>query len=150
MVKPYDGEAGTRFTDRDTYIFKVLEASKELLTASKFHKSARSRIRQALRHIIVYWYDHADRHSGDPSHFHSTSARIRRQSGSSSSGCTYDHVVPLSLVVDQLLERDWSEASQIRAFLNAFYRTCWITVEEDALLNSRGLRDEDRHSKSNI
>lgn len=140
MVKTYDGEAGTNEAHRDTFLFKTIEASQELLSASNRHKTARSRIRQTLRGVIVCWYDHVRRPSGDLTHHHSVAALGVRSSSNASAGCTYDHVIPVSLIVDEVLEREWGKASDIRAFLDRYYQTCWITIEEDAVLNSRGLR----------
>ena len=142
MAREYDGPAGTKQEERDAYIFAVIQASKSLLGSSKGHKTTRSRLRQTIRMVLFYWYDLAEKRMSDPRHSYSVNARSSLASEISDVICTYDHVVPVNLLVDQLLSREFAVAADVRGFLDQFYRTCWITSEEDELLNSKKFRQK--------
>lgn len=138
MALEYDGPAGTEQEERDAYIFAVVQASKVLLRASKGHKTARSRLNHTLRPVIVCWYDHANRHSHCPTHAHSDAARkCRIHAKGKIAGTTYEHVIPMKLIAGELLDREWVSPAEIRLFLDRFYKTCRITIEENRTLNGQ-------------
>lgn len=142
MAREYDGPAGTKQEERDAYIFAVIQASRGLLKSSEEHKTTRSRLRQTIRMVLFYWYDLAEKRMSDPRHSYSEDARSSLASDISDVICTYDHVIPVNLLVDQLLSREFAVAADVRGFLDQFYRTCWITSDEDARLNSKKFRQK--------
>lgn len=52
--------------------------------------------------------------------------------------CRYEHAVPMTILMNQLLLPKYNTPRKVRNFLQRLYRVCLVTVEEDQRLRSLG------------
>lgn len=114
------------------YITAILRASQRMIAGAG--PKAVSAVTSILREAIFCFWETRDRHMDD-----ATRPRSVEASGAERPDVTYDHVIPIGVVVAKLLELQPDPAS-VQAFLREYVRTCWITREENTRLEGAGLR----------